>query len=83
MSQGWGILDTSKGVVVSDNMAVSISCSSCVRRSTPDCSDCLVSFVLGGSPDELTLSESEAHVIKLFRAEGLVPELRYRSEVLG
>lgn len=77
------MVEASKGVAVSDNIAVSISCSSCVRRSTPDCSDCLVSFVLGGSPDELSLSDSEARVINLFSAEGLVPGLRYRAGATG
>ena len=35
---------------------LSISCTDCVRRSTPDCEDCLVTFVLGDEPEELTMS---------------------------
>ncbi|MGB8178820.1 MAG: hypothetical protein WCF63_01485 [Acidimicrobiales bacterium] len=57
---------------------LSISCHDCVRRGTPDCSDCLVSFVLGEEPDELVLTEDEAAVVQLFTAEGLVPTLRYK-----
>lgn len=73
---------TSKGDVVSDEIEVAISCEECVRRSTPDCADCLVSFVLGETPDELTLTHDEAQVLDLFRREGLVPSLRYRARSL-
>ncbi|MGA7835303.1 MAG: hypothetical protein WCA31_08865 [Acidimicrobiales bacterium] len=59
------------------DIEVSISCNDCVRRGTPDCSDCLVSFVLGEEPDALVLTESEAQVIELFTAEGLVPTLKF------
>jgi hypothetical protein len=57
---------------------MSISCQECVRRSTPDCSDCLVTFVLGGEPDEMTLSPRLANVATLLTQEGMVPSLRYR-----
>jgi len=43
-----------------------------------DCSDCLVTFVLGEEPEELVLTEDEAAVVQLFTAEGLVPTLRYK-----
>jgi hypothetical protein len=56
---------------------LSISCGDCVRRGTPDCSDCLVTFVLGEIPGELELSESEAEVVQLFTAEGLMPTLKF------
>ena len=58
---------------------ITISCEACVRRSTPDCAECLVSFVLDEAPEELTLSASDARVFDLFTAEGLVPTLKYRS----
>ena len=57
---------------------VLISCGDCVRRSTPDCEDCLVSFVLGDTPDELVLTRGDAEVVALFNAEGLIPRLRYQ-----
>jgi hypothetical protein len=60
---------------------LSISCRDCVRRGTPDCSDCLVTFVLGGEPDALNLTEDEAHVVQLFTAEGLVPTLKFHPVV--
>jgi hypothetical protein len=56
---------------------LSISCNDCVRRSTPDCSDCLVSFVLGETPDELVMTAKEAEVVQLFTSEGLVPTLKF------
>lgn len=56
---------------------VSISCHGCVRRGTPDCSDCLVTFVLGDTPEELVMSKREAEIIELFTAEGLLPTLKF------
>jgi len=58
---------------------LSISCHDCVRRATPDCSDCLVTFILGDTPEELVMTTEEADVVQLFTAEGLVPTLKYRS----
>jgi hypothetical protein len=58
---------------------LSISCHECVRRGTPDCSDCLVTFILDEAPESLVLSPHEADVIDLFTREGLVPTLKYRS----
>jgi len=59
------------------DIELSISCHDCVRRATPDCSDCLVSFVLGETPDELVMTVKEAEVVQLFTAEGLLPTLKY------
>jgi len=62
---------------VRKDIEVSISCDECVRRSTPDCADCLVTFVLGEKPGELSLSSHEADVVQLFTDEGLLPSLRF------
>jgi hypothetical protein len=59
------------------DIEISISCHDCVRRGTPDCSDCLVSFVLGEEPEALVLTEAEAQVVELFTSEGLVPTLKF------
>ena len=59
---------------------LSISCHECVRRATPDCADCLVSFVLGGPPEELVMSVKEAEIVELFTAEGLLPTLKFRRD---
>ena len=59
------------------NIEVSISCIDCVRRHTPDCADCLVSFVLGGEPDHLEMSGPDADVVALLTSQGMMPHLRY------
>ena len=66
---------------MSKNIEVSISCNECVRRSTPDCSDCLVSFVLGSTPDELVMTNDEAKIIEIFTSEGMIPSLKYRQRI--
>ncbi len=58
---------------------LSISCTDCVRRATPDCADCLVSYVLGDEPETLELTTRDAQIAELFVAEGLVPRLRFES----
>lgn len=60
-------------------LELSISCHDCVRRGTPDCADCLVTFVLGDTPDELVMSSDDIDVVQLFTAEGLLPTLKYRA----
>jgi hypothetical protein len=60
---------------------LSISCDECVRRATPDCQDCLVSYVLGEEPGHLEMTARDADVIELFTTEGLLPVLKYRPHV--
>lgn len=62
---------------MTNNCELSISCTDCVRRGTPDCADCLVTFVLGDEPDELVMSGVEVDVVELFTAEGLLPTLKF------
>jgi len=62
---------------MSNSIELSISCNDCVRRGTPDCGDCLVSFVIGETPDGLVMTGRDAEVVELFNAQGLVPRLRY------
>jgi hypothetical protein len=64
---------------MSDDVELSISCADCVRCGTPDCADCLVSFVLGETPDELVMTSSDAEVVQLFTSQGMMPRLRYRQ----
>jgi len=63
---------------MSDEIEMSISCTDCVRRGTPDCADCLVTFVLGGTPDELVMTSTDVDVVQLFTAQGMLPRLRYQ-----
>ena len=64
---------------MNNEIELSISCNDCVRRGTPDCDDCLVSFVLGGTPDELTMTSTDADVVQLFSAQGMIPRLKYHA----
>jgi hypothetical protein len=67
---------TERGIV--SGIELSISCSDCVRRSTPDCEDCLVTFVLGDQPEELTLSPELADAAGLLSSQGMIPRLKFR-----
>jgi hypothetical protein len=67
-----------KGASMSNEIELSISCSDCVRRGTPDCEDCLVSFVLGETPDELVMTSADADVVQLFTAQGMMPRLKFQ-----
>lgn len=62
---------------------LSISCADCVRRGTPDCQDCLVSYVLGGPPEALEMTSDDADVVALFTAQGMLPRLRYAHREAG
>ena len=63
---------------MSNEIELSISCNDCVRRGTPDCADCLVSFVLGEEPDELVMTAEEADVVQLFTSQGMMPRLKFQ-----
>ncbi len=64
--------------MMNSRVEFSISCQDCVRRGTPDCVDCLVSFVLGDAPEELTMTDEDMAIVGLLRAEQLIPRLRYQ-----
>ncbi len=66
---------------MTNSVEYSISCQDCVRRGTPDCADCLVSFVLGGPPEELTMTVEDVAVVAMLSAERLIPRLRYRPSI--
>ena len=68
---------------MSNEIELSISCSDCVRRGTPDCSDCLVSFVLGEEPDELVMTTTDADVVQLFTSQGMMPRLKFQHRSAG
>jgi hypothetical protein len=63
---------------MTNGIELSITCEDCVRRGTPDCEDCLVSYVLGETPGQLALTNQDAHVIELFSEKGMIPRLRYQ-----
>jgi len=63
---------------MTSDIEFSISCNDCVRRGTLDCADCLVSFVLGETPDELVMTSRDAEVVQLFTAQGMIPRLKFQ-----
>jgi len=62
------------------DIQMSISCRDCVRQSTPDCEDCLVSYVLGDTPNQLTMTSDEVAITEMLTTEGLMPRLRFVSQ---
>jgi hypothetical protein len=64
---------------MTNDIELSISCNECVRRGTPDCADCLVSFVIGEVPDELVMTSLDADVVQLFTAQGMIPRLKFHQ----
>jgi hypothetical protein len=67
---------------MTSDIELSISCNDCVRRGTPDCEDCLVSFVLGETPDELVMTARDAEVVQLFTSQGMMPRLKFQHRSL-
>lgn len=63
---------------MTSDIEFSISCNDCVRRGTPDCADCLVTYVLGETPDELVMTAHDAEVVQLFTAQGMMPRLKFQ-----
>ncbi len=61
-----------------NGIELSISCNECVRRGTPDCADCLVTYVLGDTPDELVMTSHDADVVQLLTNQGMIPRLKFQ-----
>lgn len=51
-----------------------IDCGQCEMQHTEACADCVVTFLLGSTP--VDLSESETEAVKNLADVGLVPRLR-------
>ena len=78
MSQATARVDGSERCEMASGIELSISCNDCIRRGTPDCAECLVSFVIGETPDELVMSSTDAQVVQLFSAQGMIPRLKFQ-----
>ena len=63
---------------MTNDIELSISCNECVRRGTPDCADCLVTYVLGDTPDELVMTSHDADVVQLLTHQGMIPRLKFQ-----
>jgi hypothetical protein len=72
------MVDARERCEMSNGIELSLSCHDCVRQGTPDCSDCLVSFVIGETPEELVMTSSDADVVALLNAQGMIPRLKFR-----
>lgn len=77
MSQVRARVDRRERCDMNNGIELSISCNDCVRRGTPDCDDCLVSFVLGEAPDGLVMTPLDAQVAQLFTSQGMIPRLKF------
>lgn len=82
MSQPRARVKPSERCDMDSEIELSISCNDCVRRGTPDCADCLVSFVIGEVPEELTMTSADADIVQLFSAQGLLPRLKFQTRSL-
>lgn len=51
-----------------------IDCSACAMRATSACDDCVVTFLLGGTP--VDLGDGHTDAIRNLSDEGLVSRLR-------
>ncbi|HLV90384.1 MAG TPA: hypothetical protein VKZ47_04845 [Acidimicrobiia bacterium] len=51
-----------------------IDCDHCALQGTSACDDCVVTFLIGSTPVDLTDNQTEA--VDNLAAEGLVPRLR-------
>jgi hypothetical protein len=54
---------------------VTVDCDACAARGT-GCSDCMVSFLLGDPPEDMTLDGEEKRALEVLAAAGLIPPLR-------
>jgi hypothetical protein len=64
---------------VPNDCTFTIDCADCAYRHTSVCDDCVVSFVVGRSPDDaLVVDAAEARAVRLLAEAGLVPAVRHR-----
>lgn len=54
---------------------VLVDCDRCSVRG-PGCPDCVVTFLLGGPPDDVVLEPDERRALDVLASAGLVPPLR-------
>jgi hypothetical protein len=67
--------DADDGQPSGGDAAVLIDCDRCTVRGA-GCSDCVVTFLLGGPPDDVLLDPDEQRALNVLASAGLVPPLR-------
>lgn len=60
---------------------VTISCDTCIMRSSTHCSDCVVTFMCERDGGAVVLDLAELRAVRLLGAAGLVPTLRHREAI--
>jgi hypothetical protein len=62
--------------------SMTVDCETCSARNAGVCGDCVVSFLLERDPfDAVIIDVAEARALRLLEDAGLVPSLRFNSEV--
>jgi hypothetical protein len=54
---------------------VVIDCDTCAARGR-GCPDCVVTFLLGGPPDDIVVDGEEQRALQVLASAGLIPPLR-------
>lgn len=63
--------------------SVTIDCDTCTMRDEGVCHECVVSFLLDRDPfDAVIIDAEEARALRLLQSAGLVPTLRFNTEVV-
>lgn len=62
--------------------SVTVDCDTCRVRGI-GCGDCVVTVLLGGPPEGVTLNDEERRAVEVLAAAGLVPPLRLVQGVAG
>ena len=60
--------------------SIIIDCEECAMRTTPACTDCVVTFMCERDDrDAVVLDLDEQRAVRLFAEAGMVPTLRHRA----
>lgn len=67
-----------------DDGSFSVDCAVCTHRHSTVCDDCVVTFIVGRSPeDALVVDADEARAVRLLERAGLVPGVRHEARASG
>lgn len=72
------------GALGPDNGSFTVDCAECAHRRSAVCDDCVVTFIVGRSPeDALVVDADEARAVRLLERAGLVPGVRHQARASG
>lgn len=72
--------DTTRQTNPPSEQPTSVDCDRCRARG-PGCPDCMVTFLLGGPPDDVSFDPEERRAIDVLVAAGMIPPLRMVQSV--